>query len=300
MLNQKKLDLFFYYLREREQVRLKKESGHPWPFTEDSILKYNKFTNVLRKNDRTSRWFIKYWATPNLDKPLEVQLYNCGLFRYFGTIEFASAVGYQAAGHNPTHTIETAKQMLSRGLKVFTGAYVITNGGIRSPKEEIVTNIYLKGLWDVAPKLVNIARESRRWEFVAKELMKHNGWGGTGFMTKECLSDAMFTGVLADCEDRNTWSPCGPGARRGLNWLHDRGEDFNQKEGLFLLEMKELFSLAEDRPEWDSTMPKLGEEFDLHGIQFALCEIYKYQKVKNGLGRPRSGYGPDRVNRKEV
>lgn len=299
MLNQEKTDLFFYYLHERERIRVKKETGQPWPFTEDPILRYNKFTNVLRSNDRATRWFVKYWAEPHRDLPLEVQLYNCALFRYFGTIEFASAVGYQTNGHNPAHIIATARAMLDKGQKVFTGAYVITNGGDPSPKEEVVTNKYLAILWENAPKLVKLAKETRRWEVVAKEMMKLGGWGGTGFMTKECLSDAMFTEVLKDCIDKNDWSPCGPGARRGLNWLHDRDEDYKQKDNLFLEEMKELFSLCKQR--FDTTfMPLPYVNYDLHAVQFALCEIYKYQKVKNGLGRPRSGYGQDRVNRSEV
>ena len=298
MLNSAKLNLFFYYMNEREKVRIKKESGQPWPFTEDKILQRYKFTNVLRENDRASRWFIKNWALPHKDLPLEIQLYNCGLFRYFGTIDFASTVGYQTAGHNPQHIISTASDMLNRGLKVFTGAYVITNGGIPDNKENVVVNHYLKALWDNAPKLVAIAKETKSWQAVAEKMMKLPGWGGTGFMTKECLSDAMFTSVLEECVDRNTWSPCGPGARRGLNWLHDREEDHKCKDSQFLEEMKELFEMCPSC--FEDHMPRVGEKFDLHAIQFALCEIYKYQKVLNGLGKPRSGYGENRVNRKEV
>lgn len=298
MLNPEKVDLFFKYLNERERVRIKKESGEPWPFTDDKILQNYKFTNVLRENDRTSRWFIKHWATPHKGLPLEVQLYNCGLFRYFGTIEFAQAVGYQTQGHNPAHIIKTASDMLSKGLKVFTGAYVITNGGITDNKENVVVNHYLDTLWRHATNIVEIAKKEQRWEPVAKYMMNLPGWGGSGFMVKECLSDAMFTDVLAICLDKNEWSPCGPGARRGLNWLHDREEDFKQKENAFLSEMKELFEMCESR--FEEHMPKVREKFDLHAVQFALCEIYKYQKVMNNLGRPRSCYGKTRVNREGV
>jgi hypothetical protein len=80
--------------------------------------------------------------------------------------------------------------------------------------------------------------------------------------------------------------------------LHDREEDFKQKDNAFLSEMKELFEMCESR--FEEHMPKVREKFDLHAVQFALCEIYKYQKVMNNLGRPRSCYGKTRVNREGV
>lgn len=298
MLNQEKLNLFSYYLHERERVRIKKESGEPWPFTEDKILQNYKFTNVLRENDRTTRWMRKYWTNPHLDLPLEIQLYNCGVFRYFGTIEFASEVGYLKDGHDADRIVGVAGRMMRDGKKVFTGAYVITNGGINSPKEYVVGRRYLEDFWKYCPQLVRIARETKKWEYVADKMMTINGFGGTGFMTKEILSDAIHTPVLSDCTDRNTWSPCGPGARRGLNWLHDREEGYNQKPDKFLSEMREIFEILKDR--FEDFMPKVGEDYDLHSVQFGLCEIYKYQKVLNGLGRPRSRYGKATVKREDV
>ena len=46
---------FFEFVEEREQVRLRKEAGLAFPWTEDTILQTYKFTNVRRHHDRTSR-----------------------------------------------------------------------------------------------------------------------------------------------------------------------------------------------------------------------------------------------------
>jgi hypothetical protein len=41
---------------------------------------------------------------------------------------------------------------------------------------------------------------------------------------------------------------------------------------------------------FEDWMPKLGVDFGVTDVQFSLCEIDKYLRVKNGEGRPRSKY----------
>lgn len=288
MLNPAMYQKFLYYLHERETIRIKKEDERlPKPWTRDEILQRYKFTNVLRSNDKTTRWFVRNWALPHKDESLELQLYNCGFFRYFGTIDFAMEVGWQNSFY-PDMVISTARKRISQGLKVFTSAYVITNQGISLPKEEVVMNIFMRALFDETPKLVKIARETRRWELVTKHLMTLKGFGGSGFMAKETLQDAMFTPVLKDCIDRNSFSPVGPGAQRGLNRLHLRPLDKNISLQQGLEEMTELLEMFDK--DFKSFMPVPKVAFDLHCVQFGLCEIDKYIRVENNEGRPRNTY----------
>jgi predicted ATPase len=46
---------FFAFCREREAVRMRRESGAPPPWTEDAILQRGRFLNVFREDDRGSR-----------------------------------------------------------------------------------------------------------------------------------------------------------------------------------------------------------------------------------------------------
>lgn len=284
---------FFYYLNERELVRQAKEAGKPAPWTKDKILNKFSFTNVLREHDKTSRWAIENWYRLHHNHPKEVQLYNCGLFRYFGTMEFANAVGWQQE-YNPDHIIKTAKQRFAEKKTVFTGAYVITNQGIKAPKEEVVTNIFLKNLWEAAPRLVEIFDKSQRWELVLSHLKNYNGFGGTGFMAKEVLQDAMFTSAMPreQVVDRFTYSPAGPGARRGLNRLYGRDLEAKISEKQAVEEMKILLEIAPS--EFHPHMDEIKENFDLHAVQFGLCEYDKYRRVYLGQGRPRKTYRPGR------
>src|SRR5690242_934398 len=90
---------FVEYMVERENIRLKKEAGEPRPWTTDKILSTYKFTNVRRINDWTTKQFSKMYAValamgPKLYESSTL-LYNCGLFRYFGTVDFAKRIGVQ-------------------------------------------------------------------------------------------------------------------------------------------------------------------------------------------------------------
>ena len=51
---------FFEFCRERERIRIKRESGAPPPWTEDPIFKRGRFLNVFREDDRGSKAIINF------------------------------------------------------------------------------------------------------------------------------------------------------------------------------------------------------------------------------------------------
>lgn len=273
---------FFDFMHEREQVRIRKERGDPWPWTDDVILQTYKFTNVKRLNDRTTQAFKAIYDA-NRKQPKHIILMNCAVYRYFGTMEFARALGWQKTWH-PTRIKGKAAEMMAAGQKVFTGAYVITNGGIKGPKYEVIVDHYLGPFFCGIMSIINVILKTNSWQAAAEAMYKMPGFGGTGFMTKEVLQDAILTPVLEDCTDRKTWSPCGPGARRGLNYVYGRPYDASISEATALANMREIWAAAHCLPKMQAL------DLDLHDIQFQLCEIFKHVKVAQGLGRPRSLY----------
>lgn len=285
------LTTFLYYIRERENIRLRKEvQNQPWPWTEDKILQMYSFTNVKRAHDRTTRAFVRFYSehyNPALrgrgDREL---LYNCGIARYFGTVEFQQAVGW-CRSRAPSKLIRTAQKLSERGEQVFTGAYMVTNAGREGPKEEIVAE-FLEGLWEASEDIIRRLTVTRTWEAAYHCLCMEDGFGGSGFMAKEVLQDFLLvTGLPVD--DAETWTPMGPGARRGINRLRGRPKDFSQVEEKFIAEVQELHIGV--RTWWRNTFPQAGS-LTAHDVQFCLCEYDKYMRVKNNEGRPRSLYRP--------
>lgn len=303
MLNPEVYSTFLHYLNERESIRLRREANLPGPWTQDPVLLKYKFTNVLRSNDWTTQWVRKNWYEPNRHQPLEIQALNCALFRYFGSAEFAEALGYQTEW-KPSEIISLARNRLARGAKVFTGAYIITNGGSTAPKQEVVVNNYLTPFRQNLETLVQIARR-KSWQAVCEFMQTLPGIGA--FMSKEIALDMLMTPLLEDAEDKLNWSPAGPGAIRGLNRLHDRPLQAPLTQAKALVEMQELLAMLAQEEELPFSsqqpvtqdkkgrgliqrFPKIGVEYGVTDVQFSLCELDKYLRVSNNEGRPRSGY----------
>jgi hypothetical protein len=297
---------FYDYLNEREAIRLRKEAdrlasenfetpqGPPW--TKDPILREYKFTNVRRHHDKTSAKLREMFYGEHFFDDHGSVLMNCALFRYFGTWEFAEAVGWQEYDTFDFDGIkDLAEQRLADRERVFTGAYVITNQGISAPKQEVVVDYFLKDLHKAVPQILKIKDSTYSWQTVSDRMRLIGGFGGTGFMTKEVLLDTTYTdfwenvtehpkdGSFSYPEDWHTWTPIGPGARRGAARAigDDSATPISEQKSMWVI--NELMALQQGF--W-----KHDDELVPTDIQFALCEFDKYERVRLGQGKPRSRY----------
>jgi hypothetical protein len=283
---------FIDYMVKRENIRIAKENGEPWPWTDDVILRTFKFTNVRRANDKTTQHFFKKYKVamafgPKL-YPDHAILYNCGLYRYFGTTAFANAVGTHKR-HDAQKILAAVAAVRESEQNVFTGAYVVTNGGRSEPKEHVVIE-YLAGLWKNAHIVLAALKGEESWEAGYDELSRLPGFGGSGFMAKEVLQDYLLC-FPKQVTDGDTWTPVGPGARRGLNriWGRSAKPITQQPEAAYINDVKMLRGLVQSN--WMDAHPKSGE-LTAHDVQFCLCEFDKYERARLGQGRPRAKYTP--------
>jgi hypothetical protein len=285
-VNEENFRVLCHYLNERELIRQKRERGEAGPWTDDPILRRYKFTNIMRSEDRTTRWLIKHWYDPNRDADPELLALNCAIARYFGSIEFLDDIGFQKSW-DPEFLISRATQRFAKRQKVFTGAYIITNAGSTAPKQNVVVTQFLTPLRFRLGEVVALCAAGR-WQPVSEWLQRQPGIGA--FMSKEIALDMMLTPLLENATDKLTWSPAGPGAVRGLNRLHDRPLQASMSQDKALHEMQELLGLLSVGGYFGSHMPRIGVEYGVTDLQFSLCELDKYLRVQNGEGRPRSGY----------
>lgn len=83
----------------------------------------------------------------------------------------------------------------------------------------------LQGLWDRRFAVANVALNTKSYKETINILRKIYGFGGTGFYAKEILLDVFrcmeVIGVDGFFDDMDSWSPLGPGARRGLGRILD-------------------------------------------------------------------------------
>ncbi len=282
-------DLFVYWVKEREAIRVKKEAGAPKPWTDDPIFQAYKFTNVRREDDTVSKWITENWIKPNDPHPnMWFAMIVARLFNWPPTLEEICF---------PQITFPELKEKWRRnlkglrddqGAKIFTGAYLVSTNGVKMDKIDYILDRVLTPIWERgrAPKSQirdthggGHVSEPESLEHYWTHLLQFDGLGS--FMAGQVVADLKFTSDLKDAPDWWTFAPLGPGSIRGLNRFHGRPVDKSLRQDSGLLEIRYAQKLIEDELSW--TLPA-------HNVQNCFCEFYKYTKIKFDGGRTRSLY----------
>ena len=278
-----RLDLYFYWIHERETIRIAKEvERRPQPWTDDPILQKFKFCQVFREDDRTTRWFKHHIRNVWRDDP-EVLMATV-IFRWFNFIE----TGRTLLKHN-LHIEWDRKKAIEEITKQdqwITGAYII-----KTPNRmDKVTGVAecVSHMWGDREKLVDEILESKSLEKAWKILRDYPYMGP--FMAYEVVTDLRHTYLLRDATDILTWANAGPGAMRGLNRLAGRDLDFCRRTHPWNDEMRNLWEISRER-----LNPNLIDlsKFEMREIEGGLCEFDKYSRIFNEEGRTRSIYKHD-------
>ena len=271
------IERYFDFINERHLIYLRKIRKEPFPWTEDPILQRYKFTNVFRENDATTVWFRENIRDPLRDET-EVALATI-IFRWFNLIE----TGKVLVEHNLHREWDSDKcySALVNQPQWVTGAYIIKtpNGmdklqGVCWSIDQIVHDKerFINELFASTSSL------EEQWEL----LLPYPYMGP--FMAYEVVTDWRHTWLGDEAKDITTWANPGPGAKRGLNRIFGRDLNKQIKNHLFIEEMKDLLEMSSNFVH--GQVPTL----EMREIEHCLCEFDKYERVRNGQGKPRSIY----------
>jgi len=268
---------YFDFLNERHLIYLKKLRGQEFPWTTDPILQKYKFTNVFRENDKTTVWFREN-VRENMRDEMDVALATI-IFRWFNRIE----TGEILLNHDLYRNWDSdhCYEILEDQPQWVTGAYIIkTPNGMNKLEgvcwciDQIANdgNKFIDSMSDAKGNLKQL------WDV----LMPYPYMGP--FMAYEVVTDWRHTFLGDEATDIMTWGNPGPGAKRGLNRIHGRPLNKNIKSSVNIDEMQILLELSH---EWlHGQVPNL----EMRDIEHTLCEFDKYERVRNGEGKPRSIY----------
>jgi hypothetical protein len=290
------LDNLEHWITERDAIRHRKEDlGKPAPWTDDPVLRYNRFCNVRRMDDKVSRWLLAEWYHPMREASSRVLITAATLARHINwpdTLDKLKRDNCFAKKQwwNPQAVEFSMNLMREHGDKVFTGVYII-NGAQKSEAgygmtkvEQVVQRVdnvwNWVGAWPKGERCTSMAT-------LHAGLMSIHGIGS--FMAGQITADLRFTHVLGDATDAMQWAPRGPGSTRGMNRLLGNANLHAGCSG----------------PEWQARMQALwkemysrsgvrkvlkGRQCELMDLQNCLCEFDKYMRVYNGEGRARNRY----------
>ncbi|HEY2178054.1 MAG TPA: nucleotide kinase domain-containing protein [Caulobacteraceae bacterium] len=272
------------WVREREAIRVRKESGQSPPFTDDPILATYRFCNVRREDDRGTIWIREHIRKPFVGHPLLwLMLCIARQINWPDTLAeliAADAFAWPSAAFRPDAITAVLNDRKARGEKVYTGAYMISAPSEKgADKQAYIAETVIGDLWHRRDRFLRLESLRRTHELICRS----NGWGP--FMAYQAVVDMRFTALLNHAPDIETWAAAGPGTIRGLNRLHGRPVTAALSQGQALGEMKAIYRLAE---------AETGVGMDFSDVPNILCETDKYLRVLNGEGKPRALYVPGR------
>lgn len=278
------LKLFWYWISEREKIRQARVAGYTWPWTRDPILQEYKFTNVFRRQDRTTIALVERMVCFAKNP---VQLYNhINTFRLFNRPDTYDEI-YPLISAGEWRDIESIlRKRKNEGLTLFTGAYII-HASTKLKYDKLHDYILTaKHMWQEAEVMVAKLKNANALEYAVENLQRYNHVGP--FIAYELACDyAYFPALLGKCTDRYTWANTGPGAARGVHRLL-YGTHEKRVSGLpYNAYMKQLLIASDGKGNLERHVPKL----EMRDIEHSLCEYDKYCRVKHGEGKtPKQKY----------
>jgi len=282
---------YLYMVWEREAMRIAKENGHA-VLTDDPVLARYRFTNIRRRDDRMTKWFIEHLIEPaveNGDRHLWFTLLIGRLINWPPTLQAllnADVIPCRPHEFDADRFSAVLEGQKAKGLKVYGEAYMCyptmkDPGGIKSASiAKYIIGDAVKRAPDIHTQ-VWAPYEEPSIERAVEALSQCFGIGT--FIAGQVAADMSYTpGHLGEATDLYSWAPLGPGSQRGLNFLYGKVLNHTWKQGDFNTALSEANLRVYN--ELDIS------DLTLHDQQNCACEFSKYVKAVQGLGKPKSTY----------
>lgn len=281
---QHNIEKYFLLANERESIRSLKEANAPKPWTKDSIFLNNRFCNVSREDDKTTKWFRENIRDKLRDNPADV-LAAIVAFRWFNKIETGEKIKEFLLGEWDSVKVHNR---LANVKPVVTGAYIIkTPDGMNKLKGVLwcIDQFLLKLVGGHFDKIV----QGKAYHAEAQMLLEQVPYLGR-FMAYQIIADARYTCLLENSPDILTWAQPGPGSTRGVGRIFyndpDKFKYGSKKDEVQVIAfMRKLLEHSKDYALW----PDLDFKWEMQTVQNWCCEFDKYCRAEEG-GRMKRKY----------
>lgn len=280
-LNSVHLKQAAYWIKEREAIRRKKESGKPPPWTDNPLMAGTRWCCVRRMDDKVSRWLMENYYRK--DMAIKQAVLAATMARLINRPETLIKLCPKGFGRfNQTHFSTILANMRSSGEQIFTGVYIINgaNANGRSKAQLVMDN-----LQDMSDKLRPEDINVYSMQETHRNLMRFQGLGS--FIAGQVVADLRHVlNGRGYWEDHMDWAPQGPGSSRGLNYVFDT-PGFRMNQESFLARM----TVYRDAVLKDPGVRAVAEDrgLEAHDWQNTLCEVGKWARLQQG-GRSKNRY----------
>lgn len=261
-------ELFVYFIKEREDIRIMREMGFPYPWTDDVILQSIRFTNIDREKDKTTvciRNNVKC-----IDDYLYARLYLC---RIFNTIGVLSRINWNTDIHN---VLGQWENLFKYEPKIpLSSAYFIPTQ-VRRPNMTL-SRSYVAVVNDYLPTFKSYNKYTT-CSSTYKAINNTSDMCLGCFITGQIVADAKYTkgSNIYNAADKYSFACHGPGSLVGISAYFDsKITPRNFYEKLIIAHNETVEALIRDNRE------DICEQIqDLHNFQNCFCEFGKYYRCK--------------------
>ena len=226
----------------------------------------------------------KHWREPySKHKNLTVAMVLARMINWPPMLE---AIGFPERWTDKyiSHARKTFAKWKRQGWKSWSSAYVVTTCGMKIDKDHYVLNHVCNDVYDAQIYPVDGELLEKFWQ----RLRTINGLGA-GFLAAQVVADLKNTydNPLPESDDYWSWAVPGPGSRRGVNRYYGQPLNRKLKDDIWLLNLSHIRDRVQEKiPTY------LRDSMCMQDWQNCMCEFDKYERVRNGEGRPRQNYYP--------
>ena len=139
---------FFKFCKEREQIRIKREQGESFPWSEDTIFQKGRFLNVFREDDRVSKTIIMFADGLEQDLPDLVKALFFALLKFL--VENFAPFLYREAVNALTSTGNAPFLLGAVGMTVAYGSARILSRGFEQLRDVVFAAVAQRAFRNLA------------------------------------------------------------------------------------------------------------------------------------------------------
>jgi hypothetical protein len=280
-------DTYWCFAHKRQELFLRRVTGAPPPWTDDSVLASHRFTNVYRASDRVSQYLIRFVLYQGRQTGEEI-FFRALLFKLFNRIETWEELTAKLGSltwetFNFEQYAGMLDAMMAAGQKIYSAAYIMPSppfGNVRKHRNHL--RLLEQMMRDHTPRRIERARSLRE---VFEILRAYPSLGD--FLAFQFSIDLNYSEMIDFSEME--FVVAGPGARDGIR------KCFKDIGGLTDSEViRAVTDLAEREFERLGLCFQTlwGRRLQLIDCQNLFCEVDKYARVvhpryEGGSGRTR-------------
>jgi len=270
-------DTYWNFAVKRQEVFQNKQKSIRGPWTEDSVIRDYRFTNVFRASDRVSQYLINLQYTDCED--IKNIFFRTMFFKFFNKIETFEFLEKELGVINyETFSLEKYDSLLlsqmQRMKSIYSGAYIMPSAGNVFGYKYKHTNHLALLLKMMEDEVYLKITDCKSLEDIYKIIISYPSLGT--FLAFQYTIDLNYS-VISNFSEMD-FIIAGPGAKSGILKCFDSLGDYNFNDVIRMVADQQ----QEECERLNIELPTLwGRELQLIDCQNLFCEVDKYLRVTN-------------------